>query len=113
MENVLRYQEFVGTVQYNAVDRVFHGKLAFITDSITFEGSSVAELEAAFIEAVDDYVELCEQVDKKPEKSFAGSFNVRMKPELHRQASIVSLEKGMSLNQLVVDAVNQYVGRLA
>ena len=113
MENVLRYQDFVGTVQYNATDKLFHGKLAFITDLVTFEGSSVAELEAAFVEAVDDYMELCEQVGKKPEKTFAGSFNIRMKPELHRQAAIASLEKGISLNQLVVDAVSRYVGRQA
>ena len=113
VENVLRYQDFVGTVQYNANDKVFHGKLAFITDLVTFEGSSVTELEDAFIEAVDDYVELCEQVGKKPEKSFAGSFNIRMKPELHRQAAIVSMEKGLSLNQLVIDAVSRYVGRSA
>lgn len=109
MENVLRYQDFVGKVQYNANDKVFHGKLAFITDLITFEGSSVTELETAFVEAVDDYIDLCEQAGKKPEKSFAGSFNIRMNPELHRQAAIVSLEKGLSLNQLVVDAVSRYV----
>lgn len=109
MENVLRYKDFVGTVQYNADDKLFHGKLAFITDLVTFEGSSVTELEAAFVDAVDDYIELCEQVGKKPEKSFAGSFNIRMKPELHRQAALASLEKGVSLNQLVIDAVSRYV----
>ena len=113
MENVLRYQDFVGTVQYNATDKLFHGKLAFITDLVTFEGSSVAELETAFIEAVEDYIDLCEQVDKKPEKRFAGSFNIRMKPELHRRAAIASLEKGLSLNQLIVDAVSRYVGHSA
>ena len=109
MENVLRYQDFVGTVQYNADDRIFHGKLAFINDLVTFEGSSVTELETAFREAVEDYTELCEQIGKQPEKSFAGSFNVRIKPELHRQAAIASLEKGISLNQLVVDALSRYV----
>jgi predicted HicB family RNase H-like nuclease len=109
MENVLRHQDFVGTVQYNANDKLFHGKIAFITDLVTFEGSSVTELEAAFVEAVEDYIELCEQIGKKPEKSFAGSFNIRMKPELHRQAALASLEKGVSLNQLVIDAVSRYV----
>lgn len=111
MENVLRYKDFVGTVQYNADDKVFHGKLAFITDLVTFEGTSVDELESAFLEAVDDYLELCDSVGKKPEKSFAGSFNIRMKPELHRQVAIASLEKGISLNQLVVEAVRKYVGQ--
>ena len=107
----MRYKEYVGSVQYNAEDKVFHGRLEFITDLVTFEGTSVDELEAAFVEAVEDYVELCETVGRKPEKSFPGSFNIRMKPELHRQAAIASLEKGVSLNQLVVDAVSRYVSR--
>lgn len=111
MENLMKYNDFVGSVRYNADDKVFHGKLEFITDLVTFEGTSVNELEAAFAEAVEDYLELCETVGKKPEKSFAGSFNIRMKPELHRQVSIASLEKGISLNQLVVEAVRKYVGQ--
>lgn len=110
MENVMRYNDFMGSVNYNGEDKVFHGKLEFISDLVTFEGTSVNELETAFVEAVEDYLDLCETVGKKPDKSFAGSFNIRMKPELHRQAAIASLEKGMSLNQLVVDAVSQYVG---
>ena len=111
MENVLRYKDFVGTVEFNSDDKVFHGKLAFITDLVTFEGTSVTELESAFAESVDDYLALCESIGKKPEKSFAGSFNIRMKPELHRRVAIASLEKGISLNQLVVEAVRKYVGK--
>ncbi|GAB4050530.1 type II toxin-antitoxin system HicB family antitoxin [Spirosoma litoris] len=111
MENVMKYKDFVGSVQYNADDRIFHGKLEFITDLVTFEGTSVNELDSAFVEAVEDYLELCEAVGKKPEKSFSGSFNIRMKPELHRQVAIASLEKGISLNQLIIEAVSRYVGK--
>jgi predicted HicB family RNase H-like nuclease len=111
MENILKYKDFTGSVLYNPEDRVFHGKIEFVTDLVTFEGTSVDELEAAFAEAVDDYLELCEAVGKQPEKAFPGSFNVRMKPELHRQAAIASLERRMSLNQLVTEAVTQYVSR--
>ena len=109
--SLITYKDFTGSVLYNPEDRVFHGKIEFITDLVTFEGTSVDELEAAFAEAVDDYLELCEAVGKQPEKAFPGSFNVRMKPELHRQAAIASLEKRMSLNQLVTEAVTQYVSR--
>ena len=109
MENVMKYKDMVGSVRFSAADRVFHGKIEFIADLVTFEGNSVDELEKAFMEAVDDYIELCHELGKQPEKGFAGTFNVRMKPELHRKAAIRSLEKGMSLNQLVSEAVSQYV----
>ncbi len=109
MNNLMTYQDFVGSVVYSASDRIFHGKIEFVVDLVTFEGSSVEELEQAFKEAVDDYIALCEELGKSPEKAFAGTFNVRMKPELHRKAAIRSLEKGVSLNQFVNEAVTRYV----
>ena len=105
----MSYEDFVGRVVYSAAERVFHGKIEFIVDLITFEGSSVSELEQAFKEAVEEYVALCEQIGKTPERPFAGTFNIRVKPELHRKAALKSLEKGVSLNQLVSEALTQYV----
>lgn len=109
MENILRYKDFIGSVRYSNDDKVFYGKIEFITDLVTFEGTSVSELEAAFAEAVEDYIQLCDTVNKKPGKSFTGTFNIRLKPDLHRKAALTSIEKGISLNQLVSDAVDKYV----
>lgn len=47
------------------------------------------EIKTAFEEAVDDYVETCKEVNKKPEKSFKGSFNVRIPSELHKDAALL------------------------
>lgn len=105
----MKYKNFIGSVQYNANDEVFHGKIEFITDLVTFEGTTVAELKNAFHEAVEDYLELCEEVGKQPEKSLNGVFNVRVKPELHKKAAIVAIEKKTSLNQVVMEALSQYV----
>ena len=109
MSNLMSYKDFVGSVVYSAADRVFHGKIEFVVDLVTFEGSSVSELEQAFKEAVDDYVALCNEIGKMPERPFAGTFNIRVKPELHRKAALKSLEKGVSLNQFVSEALTQYV----
>ncbi len=109
MENTIEYKSFLGSVQYNSTDEVFHGKIEFITDLVTFEGTTVAELKAAFHEAVDDYLELCQEVGKPPEKSLKGVFSVRIKPELHRKAAIVAVKKDISLNQVVAEAISQYV----
>ena len=109
MENVLMYKGFAGSVKLNTADKVFHGKIEFITDLVTFEGTSVDELEEAFKEAVDDYIELCETIGKEPLKSFKGSFNVRIDPELHRKAALVSLEKGVTLNQFVEKAIEKLI----
>ncbi len=110
MSSVLKHGAYTGRVEYSAEDRVFYGKLDDITDLVTFEGTTVEELETAFVEAVEDYLTLCAQVGKTPEKPFKGSFNVRMQPALHRRAALLSRERNMSLNQLITEAVQRYVG---
>jgi predicted HicB family RNase H-like nuclease len=109
MENIIRYKDFIGTVQFSADDMVFHGKIEFITDLVTFEGASVEELVRAFEEAVEDYIELCEELDKTPQRSFKGTFNVRISPELHRRAALASIERGISLNKLVEESLEKCV----
>ena len=39
---------FIGSVHFNASDRIFFGKIEGINDLVTFEGSTVNELEDAF-----------------------------------------------------------------
>ena len=109
MSSVLKHGGYTARVEFSAEDRVFFGQLDDITDLISFEGNTVEELENAFVEAVADYLALCVKIGKQPEKSFKGSFNVRMRPELHRRAALASRERNMSLNQLVVEAVQRFV----
>ena len=109
MSSILKQGIYTARVEYSAEDRVFFGKLDDITDLVSFEGSTVEELENAFAEAVEDYLALCAATGKAPDKPFKGSFNVRMQPELHRQAALASRERNLSLNQLVVEAVRRFV----
>ncbi|GAA4316485.1 type II toxin-antitoxin system HicB family antitoxin [Nibribacter koreensis] len=106
----MEYKGFIGSVNYSSTDEVFHGKIEFVTDLVTFEGTSISELKTAFQESVDDYIEFCKETGKTPEKSLKGVFNVRVKPEIHRKAAILAVEKKISLNQVVADALSQYVG---
>jgi predicted HicB family RNase H-like nuclease len=109
MDNIMKHKEYIGSIKVSPEDNLIHGKIEFINDLVTFEAATVPELKQAFIEAVEDYIELCAEVGKEPEKSFTGSFNVRIGPDLHRKAAIVSLGKQMSLNQLVQEAVSHYI----
>ncbi|MDP4092200.1 MAG: type II toxin-antitoxin system HicB family antitoxin [Bacillota bacterium] len=107
----MSYKDFAGSINFSAEDRTFFGKIEFINDSITFEGSNVEELEAAFHEAVDDYLELCKLNGKEPERAFKGTFNVRIEPELHRTVAREALFEGVSLNQFVEDAIREKVSK--
>lgn len=112
MKDKLIYKDFIGNVHFSTTDLVFYGKLEGINDLVTFEGETVAELKKSFEESVDDYIELCKQVGKNPLKSFKGSFNVRIDPELHSKAFTKASLSGKSLNQFVQDAIRKEVESL-
>ena len=109
MKDVLAYKNFIGSVHFSSEDKVFYGKVEGISDLIMFEGQSVAELIKAFHEAVNDYLELCKEAGKEPERTFKGSFNVRIPSDLHRKAVKKATMMGVSLNQLVQKALEEKV----
>jgi predicted HicB family RNase H-like nuclease len=109
MTDVIEYKGFLGSVRFSAEDAVFFGKIEGIDDLVSFEGATVKDLTLSFAEAVDDYIGLCEKAEKRPEKSFKGSFNVRIHPKLHRLAYRQALREGKTLNQFIQDAVEHEV----
>ncbi len=72
---------------------------------ISFEVTNVLNLKKSFQDAVDDYMMLCKESGKKTEKSYKGSFDVRISPEIHRKAKQLAIMKGISLNQFIQRAV--------
>lgn len=109
MSEFLEYKKYYGSVQFSAEDEVFYGKIADINDLVTFEGTTVKQLKNAFHEAVDDYLETCKEIGKEPEKPYKGSFNIRISPDLHRQAAQQAMLNGVSLNDFVKSAIDKMI----
>lgn len=109
MKNVLEYKGYTGRVEFSAEDRVFFGKVAGIRDVVTFEADTVKKLVQAFKESLDDYLATCKKLGKQPDKEFKGSFNVRLKPKIHRLAAIRSAALKISLNQFVESVLEKEV----
>jgi predicted HicB family RNase H-like nuclease len=105
MSDMLNYKGYVGSASYSSEGKVFHGKIEFIRDLVTYEGTDVDGLEAAFKESVDDYLAFCAEQGKEPEKPFKGSFNIRPGSRLHREAALYAREHGTNLNGVVVKAL--------
>ncbi len=107
MKNALIFKGFIGTVSFSSDDRIFYGKIEGIDDLVTFEGSTVEELESAFRYMVDQHIEDCEKEGKSAEKSYKGVFNVRISPKLHKKASHAAIKKGITLNQMIKQALEK------
>lgn len=107
MSNILKYKGYHAKVEFSAEERVFFGEVFGIEDSLNFYGETVSEIEGAFHNCIEEYLEMCKEFGKEPNRSFKGSFNVRVRPEMHRDAALAAYDKGITLNQYVEEALEK------
>lgn len=108
--SAMTYKGYTARVEFDAEDRLFVGHLAGVRDIIGFHGSSVAELERAFREAVDDYLAVCKKLGQAPNKPASGRVMLRLPPELHARASARAQVEGVSFNQWAAKALERAAG---
>lgn len=105
MNNTMEYKGYVGSVEFSEEDALFYGKVMGIRALISYEGVSAKELIDDFHDAVDDYLAMCTEEGIEPERAYKGSFNIRISPELHKQAVITAIAQNMSLNSFVEKSI--------
>ena len=109
---MMEYKGYLGTVEYDSQAKIFHGDIINTRDVITFQGTTVKEIERAFRESIDDYIAWCKEEGVSPEKPYSGKFNIRLSPELHRRTAILAKRKNMSLNGFVEKAITDEIAMM-
>lgn len=104
---MMKYKGFLGHVEYDDEAKIFHGEIVGLKDVITFQGTTVEELERSFRDSIEVYLALCKERREKPEKTFSGTFNLRIDPDLHAKLSIRAKAQGLSLNSYVAEKLKQ------
>jgi len=102
---MMEYKGYIGDVNFDSEAHLFHGEVINTRDVITFQGKSVDELEKAFMDSVEDYLEWCKEDGVSPEKPYSGKFNLRLSPELHKEVAITAKKMKISINKFVEKAV--------
>ena len=108
---LLQYKGYSAKPEYSVEDRIFYGVILGIDDLVDFMSDNAGELENEFHAAVDDYLEFCKEIGKEPQKEYRGTFNVRVSPELHKQAAVCAAMENISLNRFVENALQSAVAR--
>ena len=109
MNNTMEYKGYLGSVEFSEEDALFYGKILGIRALVSYEGSNARELIVDFHSAVDDYLDLCAQSGAESEKAYKGNFNVRISPELHKQAVVAAMARNVSLNSFVEASIAKAV----
>jgi predicted HicB family RNase H-like nuclease len=107
--NTMTYKGYAARIEYSDEDQCLIGHLAGINDVVGFHGGSVAELRAAFEEAVEDYLTTCEKLNRAPQKPYSGRLMLRVSPEVHAAVAAAAQLSGKSINQWAAEAFTRVV----
>ena len=94
--STIHYNGYQGSVTFE--DGALVLQVLHINDFISTECYTASDVQKTFESLVDDYIAACAEAGKQPDKPFKGSFNVRVSPDLHRQAAMAAADCGVSLN---------------
>ncbi len=105
----MTYRGYAARIEYSDEDQCLVGHIAGINDVVGFHGDSVAELRAAFEEAVEDYLEACEKLNRPPQKPYSGKLMLRVSPEIHAAVAAAAEVNGKSINQWATEVFTRAV----
>lgn len=108
---MIEYKGYTGVFEFDPTVDVFHGRVIGLQDVVTFEGRSIDELRKEMEASVEDYLELCQEVRKEPERPYRGEFLVRTTPEIHRAVATAAEAEGVSLNAWVESTLTAVAGQ--
>ncbi len=109
MKEVLKYKGYEGSIEFDTDDEILFGKILFINDLVLYEGNTIAELKKDFKLAVDDYIETCRAIDKVPQKSYSGTFNIRIGNEAHHILAQEAELHDVTLNSYIKEILDDYI----
>ena len=110
MSDCMHYRGYTGSVEYSEPDNILHGKLLGISDLIMYEGDSLKALKKDFEESVDEYLDDCEKLGKKPQVPFSGQLNTRVGHELHMALAMEAERNKISQSAMLKQILTERYG---
>lgn len=105
--NMMKYKGYVARIEFDDEDRIFVGRLAGIDDIVSFHGTTVDELERAFHESVEHYLEVSERTGRPAQKPYSGNLMLRVNPDVHAAVATASQVQGKSINQWAAEVLDK------
>jgi predicted HicB family RNase H-like nuclease len=109
---MMEYKGYYGDVVYDAEAKLFHGDVINTSDVITFQGNSVEEIDQAFHESVDDYLDWCQQDGVEPSKPLTGNIKVHLPVDLELKVVLAARRQHMSINRFIQKTISNKVASI-
>lgn len=106
---MLKHKGYSARIEFDQEDKIFVGRVIGIKDGVNFHGTTVEEIEHAFIESVDDYLNMCEKLGQEPEKPYSGKISLRIPADVHAAVACAAKTSGRSINQWISSILSESV----
>ncbi len=107
----MKYKGYSARIEYSEEDSCLVGHIVGITDIIGFHADTIHELQEAFEEAVEDYLETCHRLKKLPQKPYSGDLRLRIPPDIHVAIARAAEVSGKDIDQWAADTFSHAVER--
>lgn len=107
--NIITYKGHKAKIEYDPELDMFRGEILGLNGGADFYGKSPDDLRREFRKSLEIYLAECRERGLEPYKEFSGKFNLRIPPELHAEIASRASAEGKSLNQWIVETIDQIV----
>lgn len=107
MMNTIEIDGYRAVVSYDPEIEMFRGEFVGLNGSADFYAKDTESLKKEGAVSLKVFLDMCAEDGVNPRKEYSGKFNVRVPPHLHADIADAAAAHGKSLNQWVVDVLNQ------
>jgi predicted HicB family RNase H-like nuclease len=111
--NIMELDSYKAKIEYDSDLDMFRGEILGINGGADFYGQNPSELRKEFRNSLDVFLEVCSEKGINPIKEYSGKFNLRIAPKLHSEIAIQASAEEKSLNQWVMDIIEQNLHKKA
>ena len=106
---MMEYRGDRGVVVFDEEAGLLHGEVVDTRDVITFQGTSVSEVQQAFRDSVDEYLAICSERGREPDRPYSGRIALRLPSQVHRAAATAARTERKSLNAWLTELIDRAV----
>ena len=107
MNNILSFKGFIGSVEIDLKNKILFGQVQGIHDVVKYSSPTTIGIKQEFQFSVKKYISSCKALGKRCTQIQNGFIRLNITPDLHQKISKLATMKGISLNQLVQNAIEK------
>ncbi len=107
MMNMMEIDGYRAVIQFDPEIELFRGEFVGLNGSADFYAGDIESLKKEGVISLRVFIDACKERGIEPRRAYSGKFNVRVPVDLHADISGAAIAEGKSLNQWIVDALDQ------